>query len=200
MRKMAVGFVLFLFIGVVSASPVFTVYTDRLLWDSAITGMPWTSTETFDMNTIHQPWLAISSDYPGAVTNNRWESRVDDDPLLQDTFHFAVPGIALQAFGADFNLAVPGGPGTGIRVSMFLGSGGTEYFVGEMANTTQSFWGFVVQGGSFDYVRLTAGTQSGIQETYWTDNLSIAGVPEPGTYLLVGAGLLAFGLWRRRFR
>jgi hypothetical protein len=198
MKKIAFGLLFFLFVGVVSATPVFTIYTDRLLWDSAIIGMQWTSTATFDMNVIDKPWLSISSDYPGQVTNNRWESRVDDDPLTRDTFHFVVPGISLQAFGADFNLAVPGGPGTGIRVSMFLGAGGTEYYVGEMANTTQSFWGFVVQGGSFDYVRLTGGTQEGYFETYWMDNLSIAGVPEPGTYLLVGAGLLAFGLWRRR--
>ncbi len=198
MRKIALGFLLVLFIGVASATPVITIYTERHSWDTAIAGMPWTSTETFDNNKIHQPWLSITSDYPGQIATNRWESRVDTDPLMRDTFHFIVPGITLQAFGADFNLAVPGGPGIGIRVDMWLGVGGTEYYVGEMANTTQSFWGFVVQGASFDYVRLSGGTQSGIQETYWLDNLSIAGVPEPGTYVLVGAGLLAFGLWRRR--
>ena len=97
------------------------------------------------------------------------------------TFTFASP---ITTFGGTWDLAGPGGPGTGINV----------YFDGVLAglidqNTAGAFVSFSSLT-PFTVVLLTADGQLGVAETYEMASLSYTGVPEPATIMLVGLGAL----------
>ena len=75
-------------------------------------------------------------------------------------------------------------------------------FVSQLDRAAGSFYGFV-SDSAFTSVRITAGTTPrGFAETYSLDNLqlSVGGVPEPGTWALMisGFGLAGATLRRRR--
>ncbi len=112
-------------------------------------------------------------------------------PGSTTTWTFAVP---IYGFGGRWDLR-PGGPGLGIDVfanglSVFAGPSIDENFAGQ-------FWGFT-SDTPFTMVRLQTDGQGGSAETYNLDNMVFAPVPEPGTMLLVGSGLVGLALKRRR--
>jgi hypothetical protein len=97
---------------------------------------------------------------------------------------------ALTSFGGLWDLAGPGGPGTGINV----------YFDGVFAglidhNTAGTFVGFSSLT-PFTTVLLKADGQAGVAETYELASFTITKAPEPSTMVLLGSGAL-LALFRR---
>ena len=190
----------FLFAGLCAAATI-TPYTDEGLWNVAVAAAAqYEFTETFD-DAVFEPWLTITSDQPGGVVAFQWQSVVDSNPVKNDTFYFSAPNVI--AFCGTFNLVIPGGAGEGIDIfaNMVTAGGYTQAY--QLPRDFSGFLGFVVTGDTFTNVQLRGGQNPlGIQETYWLDDLSIAGnVPEPSTlYLMIGPGLLLAGRLIRRRR
>lgn len=173
------------------------IYTDFAQWNLAVAARSSIcATETFN-DEILDPWLTIQSDLPGTIQNFQFESivRKKSEPVLNDLFAFTLP--AVFAFGAEVDLVNPGGPGEGIGVWADLG--GVDTSIGLIDRNTDGWWGFIVTGAAFGYVRFEGGgMEMGGQETYHLDNLSVSCVPEPGSLLLMAAGLLLFARRLRR--
>ncbi|MEZ5524819.1 MAG: PEP-CTERM sorting domain-containing protein [Pseudomonadales bacterium] len=122
------------------------------------------------------------------ISSDRFNDRLRNNTTT--TFTFDVP---IYAFGANFDLS-PGGAGLGLIIVA-----GTETLAVEIPSTfSGEFFGFVTDT-LITSVTLRSGTQSGGAETYNLDNL-VYRTPEPGILALMGLGLAAFGLTRRRQR
>jgi hypothetical protein len=155
---------------------------------------PPTTLENF--STPLNPGLTITGSHvniAGGVMNDQ----INDDAATSTTFAFAAPMIA---FGGDFDLAGPGGRGTGILVTLDLVGGGVQVLAQQIPSSLAGgFWGFV-STVAFTAVRFSEGTQASGVETYRLDNLRYAAapVPAPAALGLFGLGLLALGAARRR--
>lgn len=155
---------------------------------------PPTTLENF--STPLNPGLTITGSHvniSGGVMNDQ----INDNAATSTTFAFAAPMIA---FGGNFDLAGPGGRGTGILVTLDLVGGGVQVLAQQIPSSLAGgFWGFV-STVAFTAVRFSEGTQASGVETYRLDNLRYAAapVPAPAALGLFGLGLLALGATRRR--
>jgi len=105
-------------------------------------------------------------------------------------FTFDTP---ILSFGANFDLT-PGGAGLGLQIVA-----GTETLSVEIPSTfTGQFFGFTANA-AITSVTFLAGTDAGLAETYNADNFVYTSVPAPGTLALMGLGLAAFGVSRKRY-
>ncbi|MBB5690934.1 PEP-CTERM sorting domain-containing protein [Roseomonas alkaliterrae] len=142
------------------------------------------------------PGLTITGSHvniSGGVMNDQ----INDNAATSTTFAFTAPMIA---FGGNFDLAGPGGRGTGILVTLDLVGGGVQVLAQQIPSSLAGgFWGFV-STVAFTAVRFSEGTQASGVETYRLDNLRYAAapVPAPAALGLFGLGLLALGATRRR--
>lgn len=173
------------------ASAAVTVFTDQTSFLAALAG---TTLEDFE-DAVLAPGLSISSP-SGTITGGVFSDLISAPGST--TFNFASPIIA---FGGLFDLAGPGGPGTGLAITMVPGGDlGTEI----PRTISGGFFGFISTDG-INSVSLTNGTQSAGQETYTLDNLIFAdatAVPEPGTWALsiLGFGVIGAAMRRRQSR
>jgi len=149
----------------VLAVPTITVYPmDQTGWQSAVAA--W-ETEDFSDATLNTGVSVVSDN--GTVLGGVW-----DDQLIpgtaETTWTFDNP---IVAFGGKWDLAGPGGPGTGIAVEI----DGSWVAVGEIPKEyAGEFWGFV-SDEEFTQVLLKAGTDpgGGWAESYELDDMVYAG-------------------------
>ena len=198
MRKAvwALAIMLTMLVGVASATTI--IYTDRGSWNSAVAALGDASmyTESFDDHSVNSPGLSVVSTN-GVAATFRWEDQVID-PGQTTTWSFGGIGPVV-AMGGDFDTS-PLDVGDGILWTVnFVNSGPTPVMAipgTAFANPSMLFFGFI-STEAFTDVTFTANLGGG-NEAYHMDNLSYATVPEPTTWLLMGAGLLGIGLLRKR--
>jgi hypothetical protein len=123
--------------------------------------------------------------------------------VYQNTVRASVPRYqifnydpGMNAFGAWFDLAGPGGPGSEIDVYI----DDNNQFVMTIPRTASGqFYGFIADG-TFTKVRLEDHQNPlGVQEQYALVDLAVCPIPIPPSAILLGSGLLALvGLGFRR--
>jgi hypothetical protein len=198
-----IGLTTAILIASASANAV-TIYTDRTTWEAAVAGF---NTETFDntianANSIVLDNGIVSTANPGLLqsglnnvdssTAGRYVGRVGvNNPSHPDSIDWTLTG-ATNGFFGDFGFlnanglitlgGFDGGAPITIDIASIIGSGGGFGIVGD---------------ANFSAIRWSTQDQS---EYFSIDNFSVATVPEPGTVALLGGGLLAAGLIRRRKR
>jgi len=177
----------------INAYGAITVYTDRPGWGSAVCDYE----EEFFTDAILNPGVSVTT-VNGVVQagtgvlgpDNVWSDRVVPGGATT-TWTFAKP---LTGFGAFWDLANPGGPGTGIALLLDGVLVGAEI----LPSTSGSFFG-VTSSTPFNAVLVRAGTDPlGTQETYEMDNMVSCTIPAPGAILLGGIGVGVVSWLRRR--
>lgn len=134
----------------------------------------------------------------GVRSGGKWIDVIDGDdgPTI---WSFA---SAINGFGGFFDLFLPGGPGSGITVTLGLVGGGTEVLDGIPSTIAGSFWGFT-SDTAFTSVSFSEASNCCI-ESYTLDNLTIGAFPSPvplpasfGLLAIAVGGIAAFGRKRR---
>jgi hypothetical protein len=136
----------------------------------------------------------------GVLSGGKWNDLINDDdgPTI---WSFA---SAINGFGGFFDLFFPGGPGTGITVTLGLVGGGTEVLDDIPDTIAGTFWGFT-SDTAFTSVSFSEGSGCCF-ETYTLDNLTIGAFPAPspvplpasfGLLAIAVGGIAAFGRKRR---
>jgi len=168
------------------------IYTDATAFQAALLSY---SVETFTGNVINTAGLSFSST-AGSITGELFSDRVVNGA---DSTTWTLPS-AMNGFGGYWDLT-PQGAGQGLE--FFID--GLTLVPQEVPNSySGQFFGFI-SDATFNSVKIDGGTQlpGSIAESYNVDNLTfgVAGspppppsdTPEPATFGLIGAALLAIG-------
>ena len=139
-----------------AAEAAITTFTNRAAWENAVNN---NFEEEFFTDSTLNPGVSVVSS-AGHISGGVWSDRLNGSDTT--TFIFAE---AIIGFGGNWNLA-PAGAGTGIRIyfdGVFIGSEIPDSYTGQ-------FFG-AVSDVPFNEVLLTEGTQSGVAETFYLDNM-----------------------------
>jgi hypothetical protein len=195
MKKIASIFMFLFVLSFAAGAQAYTVtaYTDYVSWLNAI-NLNQLVVENYQDTAFETGFSITETGGAGVVHYGVYENIADKDVPRFQVFNYA-PGMT--AFGGFYDLANPGGAGTGI--DMYIND--NNQFVLSIPNSaTGQFYGFVADG-TFNGVRLQDAGGSGIQETYFViDNQLAAAVPIPPAIFLLGSGLLGLGFVKRRTR
>jgi PEP-CTERM motif len=195
--------------------PTYTVYFDYNQWMAATTG--W-SHYPFLPGEVQNPGTSVitsaGSFGPGRGvfpnTMNVWNDRVTQAGGEATTWW--ITGLDMQAFGGYWDFS-PGGWGQGLTLTVDLipmGSSHVADICGDVVNGCgggqgQSFlvpdgtWFGVVISEPVYAFSITADHTPGVAETFDLAGLDLARVPEPGTLVLLGTGILGLaGAVRRK--
>ncbi len=178
---------------------VITTFSSQGLWAAAAGGTP--VVEDFSDATL-VPGLSITfgTSLPGSISGGEYHDRAvggAGDPV----FNFA-PSVT--AFGGEWDLAGPGGAGSGLLLTLLFDDNSTQSITPptSISNVLSGgFFGFV-SDTAFKSISLSLGGQGGV-ETFDADNFQFvtASVPEPTSLALLGmtaAGFCGVRIRRRR--
>jgi hypothetical protein len=220
-KTLIVGVVLALSLSTAFAAPItFTLYTDYNTWNNALPTPPFDHDAFGPGQIIGDLALSTTTGSFGAprgvfpAGTNVWIDRVTEGGGEVTTFFDGDGDQALGfiAFGGFWDMS-PGGYGQGLTLTITKGfqsshvmdicgdpttlcPGGPGQSV-YVADGT--FFGIILDPGEkFDAMSISADHQPGSAETFDLSGFAMVhAIPEPATMLLLGAGLVGVGLWRK---
>jgi len=200
------------------ASITFTPYTNYNQWLNATAGWTHYPFLAVPINESQNPGTSVISDAgsfgaPRAVFtglyNQVWTDRVTE--AFGEATTWWITGLDMQAFGGYWDFS-PAGYGQGLTLTVSLLNKGSAHVFdicgvpgcgipGQTYYVPDGTWFGIVADHPFDAMTITADHQPGVAETFDLAGLDLARVPEPGTLLLVGTGVLGLASTvRRRLR
>lgn len=197
------------------ASITFTAYTSYNSWANATSGWSHYPYLATPINESQNPGTSVITDAgmfgaPRGVFiglyDQVWTDRVTE--TFGETTTWWITNTNLQAFGGYWDFS-PGGHGQGLTLTIsLLSKGSTHVFdicgepgcgvPGEVYYVPDGTWFGIVADSPFDAMTITADHQPGVAETFDLAGLDLARVPEPGTLLLLGTGILGLASTVRR--
>lgn len=170
------------------------------------------------INQSQNPYSAVVTDVGSfgaprgvfaGVYDQVWTDRVTVEANEFTTW--SVPGVPLFAFGGYWDFSPDGyGQGLALTINGTFGSMHVADICGDVVNgcglgpdvfvVPDGSWFGIVTDFAFNSFTITADHVPGVAETYDLAGLDMASVPEPGTLILLGTGILGLaGTLRRRF-
>lgn len=180
-----------------SSAAVITTYTNQATWQAAAGGT--VITENFS-DGILVPGLSITfgTSLPGSISGGLYHDRGIFGTSGNPIWEFS-PSIS--AFGGNWDLAGPGGQGTGLLFTVTFDDNTTQQVTPPLTISN------VFNGGFFGFtsdtaikrIDITADGQGGNFETFDADNFQfVQAIPEPVSLAVFGALTVgAFGVRRR---
>ncbi|AXI48706.1 hypothetical protein C1J03_02275 [Sulfitobacter sp. SK012] len=179
--------------GGAASAATFQIYTDRTAYEAALLG----PIAIYDFTGgAPASGVTITGSDVSYTPGGRLRDIINQGAAADTLFAFDAPVLA---FGGDWNLEGPGGPGTGIEIQTM--NGATYTVSSEVPNTLRNdFWGFI-SDMEFSSLSFVEGSQAIGVETYTLDNLTTGGVapvPLPAGLPLLLAGLGGLATLRRK--
>ena len=203
-----------LFAGLLAVSPLsqahaYTIYTNRIAWEAALSTAP-IVTDTFSNSIASAQSITLDSgivstnSIPPILPNPPFNNSVSDGAYhnatqagagnsASNTITWVFP-FYQTAFGADFTSTNSNGL---TLIGNFDGTGDQTIIVNNTIGGEDGFLG-VVGGAPFDSIILS--NASTILDEFSIDNASLGTIPVPGTLALLGVGLAGLAAARRRRR
>jgi hypothetical protein len=154
-----------------------TVYTDRPSFDAALPCSAFLENFT-DTTLVGGASFSSTNQGPTYISGGTFYDRFGfSNPAGSTIWNFE---YCIKAFGADFNLQDPGGPGSGIDVTILV----DNVAAGTLTGSYKGFWGFITDE-DFIKVELTKdlGNCSGCAETYTMNDLAFCNTDQtPGCH------------------
>jgi len=174
-------------------SVVITYFNNLADWEAAAGSSAYS--EQFNGNATDPAIIFSSTNGSGSIVNNRWQDQVNNDSTANTYIDFSQ---LTGGFGGHWNTLAPGGPGTGISLTLTFFNGVTQTLSQQVSNSLDNdFFGFMSDVG-ISRIALSEGSQSSGVETYWLDYAVYSDIPEPESLALLGIGLVALSLLRRK--